>query len=137
MIELLTPIEIIQKAVILIENERKMQKLQQKELAQKADIPLPTYKQFIYSHKISFENLIKLFIALRLFDNLNSFLKTKEHQTLDEIKNKDSLPKRIVKWVPDKFGERYFESKNIPPHELTVIQKLMFLGDKSIGILDI
>jgi len=27
MIELLTPIEIIQKAVILIENERKMQKL--------------------------------------------------------------------------------------------------------------
>ncbi len=41
--------------------------------------------------------------------------------------------------LPDKFGtkviERYFESKNIPPHELTVIQKLMFVGDKSIGLL--
>lgn len=41
--------------------------------------------------------------------------------------------------LPDKFGtkviERYFESKNIPPHELTVIQKLMFIGDKSIGAI--
>lgn len=41
--------------------------------------------------------------------------------------------------MPDKFGtkviERYFESKNIPPHELTVIQKLMFVGDKSIGAI--
>jgi len=97
MIELSTPLEIIQKTVELIENERKVQKLQQKELALKADIPLPTYKQFIYLHKISFENLIKLFIALRLFDNLNSLLKNKQHQTLDDIKNKDSLPKRIVK----------------------------------------
>jgi predicted transcriptional regulator len=97
MIELSTPLEIIQKAVQIIETERKVQRLQQKELAQKADIPLPTYKQFIYSHKISFENLIKLFMALRLFDNLNGLLKTKEYQTLDAIKNADSLPKRIVK----------------------------------------
>ena len=41
--------------------------------------------------------------------------------------------------LPDKFGtkviERYFESKNIPPHELTVIQKLMFVGDKGIGAI--
>lgn len=97
MIELSTPLEIIQKTVELIENERKVQNLQQKELALKADIPLPTYKQFVYSYKISFENIIKLFMALRLFDNLNSLLKTKEHQTLDAIKNRDTLPKRIVK----------------------------------------
>ncbi|MGJ0301006.1 type II toxin-antitoxin system HipA family toxin [Aliarcobacter cryaerophilus] len=41
--------------------------------------------------------------------------------------------------LPDKFGtkviERYFESKNIPPHQLNVIQKLMFVGDKSIGAI--
>ena len=77
MIELYTPLEIIEKAVQIIETERKVQKLQQKELALKANIPLPTYKQFIYSYKISFENLIKLFIALRLFDNLNGLLKNK------------------------------------------------------------
>ena len=41
--------------------------------------------------------------------------------------------------LPDKFGtkviERYFESKNIPPHQLNIIQKLMFVGDKSIGAI--
>jgi predicted transcriptional regulator len=97
MIELYTPIEIIKKAVDLVETTRKIQKLQQKELAQIADIPLPTYKQFIYSHKISFENLIKLFMALKMFDNLNGLLKSREYKTLDEIKNKDKLPKRIHK----------------------------------------
>ncbi len=38
--------------------------------------------------------------------------------------------------LPDKFGtkviERYFESKNISPHELTIIQKLMFVGAHKI-----
>jgi hypothetical protein len=58
---------------------------------------LPTYKQFIYSHKISFENLIKLFMALKMFDNLNGLLKSREYKTFDEIKNKDKLPKRIHK----------------------------------------
>lgn len=41
--------------------------------------------------------------------------------------------------LPDKFGtkviERYFESKNILSHELNVVQKLMFVGDKSIGAI--
>ena len=41
--------------------------------------------------------------------------------------------------LPDTFGtkviERYFESKNIPPHQLNSIQKLMFVGDKSIGAI--
>ena len=97
MIELYTPFEIIEKAVNLIETERKLQHLQQKELALKADIPFTTYKQFIYQKKISFENLIKLFIALKMFDNLNELIKSKEYKTLDEIKNKDKLPKRIDK----------------------------------------
>ncbi|MCT7433488.1 helix-turn-helix domain-containing protein [Aliarcobacter cryaerophilus] len=97
MVELYTPLEIIEKAVQIIETERKVQKLQQKELALKANVPLPTYKQFIYSYKISLENIIKLFIALRLFDNLNGLLKNKEYKTLNEIKQKDKLPKRINK----------------------------------------
>ena len=41
--------------------------------------------------------------------------------------------------LPDKFGtkviQRYFESKNISSYELNIIQKLMFLGDKSIGAI--
>jgi len=99
MIELNTPLEMIEQAVELIETERKIQHLQQKELALKADIAFPTYKQFIYHKKISFENLIKLFIALTLFDNLKLLLKPKEHKTLADIKNQDKLPKRIDKKV--------------------------------------
>jgi serine/threonine-protein kinase HipA len=41
--------------------------------------------------------------------------------------------------LPDRFGtrviERYFESKNIPPHDLTIIQKLMFVGHKGMGAI--
>ena len=41
--------------------------------------------------------------------------------------------------LPDKFGtkiiEKYFESKNIPPHELNMLQKLIFVGNKSMGAI--
>ena len=97
MIELSTPIELIEKTIELIENERKVQKLQQKELALKADIPFPTYRDFVYKKRVSFENILKLFIALRLFENLNGFLKQREIKSLEEIKNETKLPKRIVK----------------------------------------
>ena len=97
MIELYTPLEIIEKAVQIIETETKVQKLQQKELALKADIPFPTYKDFIYKKRASLENILKLFIALRLFDNLNGLLKQREIKSLEEIKNETKLPKRIVK----------------------------------------
>lgn len=97
MIELYTPHEVIEKTAMLIETERKRQKLQQKELAFKADIPLPTYKQFIYKKKVSFENIIKLLMVLKMFDNLGGLLKEKEYKTLDDIKNQDKLPKRIGK----------------------------------------
>jgi predicted transcriptional regulator len=97
MIELSTPIELIEKTIELIENERKVQKLQQKEFALKADIPFPTYRDFVYKKRVSFENILKLFIALRLFDNINGLLKQREIKSLEEIKNESKLPKRIIK----------------------------------------
>lgn len=97
MIELSTPTEIIEQLILVIEDERKIQKLQQKELALKADVPLPTYKDFIYKQKISFESLLKLLIALRLFDNITGLLKKREIVSLSELKNENKLPKRIDK----------------------------------------
>lgn len=92
-----TPQEIIQKLSKLIETERKKQAMQQKELALKADVPLPTYRDFLYKHKISLEALLKLLIALRLFENIESLLKTKKVLSLEDIKRNDNLPKRIDK----------------------------------------
>ncbi len=97
MIELSTPKELIQNMVLLIEDERKYQNIQQKELAYKANIPLPTYRDFIYKYKISFESLLKLLIALKLFNNISSLLRKRKFATIEEIKNQNNLPKRIVK----------------------------------------
>ena len=97
MIELSTPKEIIDQTILLIENERKLQKIQQKELALKADVPFPTYRDFVYKKRISFETLLKLFIALKLFDNIAGLIKQKEYRTLDEIKKDTLIPKRIKK----------------------------------------
>ena len=97
MYELYTPKEIITQLVELVEKERKLQKLQQKELAKKASIPLPTYREFVYNKKISLENLLKLLLALKLFQNIEGLLYKKPYESIEEIKNRDTLPKRIRK----------------------------------------
>ncbi len=97
MYELYTPKEIIVKMVEIIEKERRAQALQQKELALIASIPLPTYREFVYNQKISFENLIKLLFALKLFSNLEGLLQEKSYASIEEIKNEKTLPKRVRK----------------------------------------
>jgi hypothetical protein len=90
-----TPKELIVTLSSLIEKERRAQAMKQDALATRAGIPLPTYKQFLYKQKISLENLFKLLFALKLHDNMAGLLQEKEHSTLDALKNKDTLPKRI------------------------------------------
>lgn len=97
MYALYTPKEIIATLVDIVEKERKLQRLQQKELVAKASIPLPTYREFIYNKKISLENLIKLLFALKLFQNIEGLLYQKPYESIDEVKHKDTLPKRIRK----------------------------------------
>jgi hypothetical protein len=95
MYELYTPKEIIQEIVEIVEKERRVQRLQQKALAQKASIPLPTYREFVYNHKISLENLLKLLFALKLFTNIEGLLHKRSYESIEEIKHKENLPKRI------------------------------------------
>lgn len=97
MTELKTPKNIIEDLISIIENERKFQGIQQKELAAKASIPLPTYKAFVYKKKISLENLLKLLFALKMFDNMNGLLKERIFTSIDEIENKNNIPQRIRK----------------------------------------
>ena len=97
MYELHTPREIIGELVQIIEKERKLQRLQQKELSQKASIPLPTYREFVYNKKISLENLLKLLFALRLFQNIDGLLYKKPYESIEDIKRKEILPQRIRK----------------------------------------
>ena len=91
-----TPKEVIKDLATRIEEERKVQKLSQQMLSTKADIPLPTYKAFLYHQKLSVESLIKLLFALRMHDNIEGLLKQRTHQTLADLKE-DTLPKRVRK----------------------------------------
>ena len=95
MYELYTPKEIIEEIVQIVEKECRSQKMQQKALAQKASIPLPTYREFIYNHKISLENLLKLLFALKLFKNIEGLLHQRSYESIEEIKQQEKLPKRI------------------------------------------
>ena len=91
-----TPKELIKDLATRIEEERKVQKLSQKELSAKADIPLPTYKAFLYHQKLSVESLMKLLFALRMHENIEGLLKQRTQQSLTDLK-KETLPQRIRK----------------------------------------
>ena len=81
-----TPKELIEKLSVLIEKKRKEVKFSQSQLALKSDVPLPTYRDFVYKHKISLEALFKILIALGMYDNIDGLLKKKDILTLDDIK---------------------------------------------------
>lgn len=97
MVELQNPKSIIKDLAKNIEKERKRQKLQQKELAEKSSVPLATYKNFIYNDKISLEAVLKILFALKMTDNINGLVKEREFKTIEEIENKDMIPQRIRK----------------------------------------
>ena len=96
MIELNTPVEIIEKIAIRIENERRYQHITQQDLCDKAGVSLGTYRDFVYKQKINLENLIKLLFALRMFKNIQGLLKEREAGTINDIIKSD-LPKRVRK----------------------------------------
>jgi len=64
---------------------------------------------------------------------------TKLYSNRDDTRYYQGLPGVFHDSLPDKFGtkiiEKYFESKHIPPHELNMLQKLMFVGNKSMGAI--
>jgi len=64
---------------------------------------------------------------------------TKLYSNTDDTSYYQGLPGVFHDSLPDKFGtkiiEKYFESKHIPPHELNMLQKLMFVGNKSMGAI--
>lgn len=90
MIELKTPLIIISELIDLIEEERISQELRQEDLANIADVSLPTYRKFIADKNISLQRLIKIMYALNMWDNLSGLLKKQEFKTIEEIREKQS-----------------------------------------------
>ncbi len=91
-----TPKELITQLAKRVEEERLSQKLSQKELSCKADIPLSTYKAFLHHQKLSIENLFKLLFVLQMQENIEGLLSSRSHRSLADLKE-NTLPKRIRK----------------------------------------
>ena len=98
MIELKTPIEIINTLADNIERERKLKKYKQIDLCKKADVAISTYQNFIYKKNINLTTLIKIMYALKMWDNLDGFIRYEEKLTIQDIRDitkKKELPKRV------------------------------------------
>jgi len=89
MIELNTPSEILKMTVSKIETLRRKKKITQKNFAKKAGLPYGTYRAFIDTNIISFENLISLYQVLGLYSDLDTFVSIKTTKTIQELKDED------------------------------------------------
>ena len=87
MIELNTPSEILKMTVTKVEILRRKKKITQKNFAKKAGIPYGTYRAFIDTNIISFENLISLYQVLGLYSDLDTFVSIKTTKTIQELKD--------------------------------------------------
>ena len=69
--------------------------LTQKELAKRADIPLPTYRRFERTGKISFPSLVMLGIVLGMTNDFSELFATKTYRNMDELlKHKRALERK-------------------------------------------
>lgn len=97
MIELMTPLEIMERFVENIEKERIRRKMTQADLYKAIGISASGYGKFIKNKNTSFENIIKILLALNMSSNLEALITIQEFTTLQEIrdKNKNKVKKRF------------------------------------------
>jgi len=89
MIELNTPSEILKMTITKVEAVRKKKKINQKDFAKKAGMPYGTYRAFIDTKIISFENIISLYQVLGLYSDLDMFVSINATKTIQELKDED------------------------------------------------
>lgn len=94
MIDLMTPLEIMEKLVNNIEKNRIRKRMTQADLYKAAGISASGYQKLIKNKNTSFENILKILMALDMSSNIEALLSIQEFSSLDEIRNEN---KQIVK----------------------------------------
>ena len=99
MIELMTPYDIMEKFVDLIEKERVRKNMTQAELYKAAGMSSKSYANFISKKTTKFENIINIMITLDMTSKLEMLLEQEKFTSLDEIRNEkaNSQRKRVRK----------------------------------------
>lgn len=95
MLQLNTPIEIIELLAKKIEAVRIDKNLTQKELASRAGITYGSYRNFIDIQKLSLINFISLLQTLDLISELEQVIKIQKAKTIAELKAENRSRKRV------------------------------------------
>jgi len=99
MIELMSPSDIMEKFVELIEKQRVRKNMTQVELYKAAGMSAKSYANYMSNKNTKFENIIKLMIALDMTSKLDLLLEQEKYISLDEIRNQKNqkVRKRVRK----------------------------------------
>lgn len=99
MIEFMTPYDIMEKFVGMIEKERIRKEMTQKDLYRASGMSASAYRSFLDTKNTKFENIVNLLFALDLTSKIEELIKVEEFISLDEIRNekKQKVRKRVKK----------------------------------------
>ncbi len=99
MIEFMSPYDILEKFVDVIEKQRVRKNMTQVELYKAAGMSSKSYANFMHNKTTKFENIINLMIALDMTSKLELLLEQEKYTSLDEIRDQkmDKVKKRVRK----------------------------------------
>ena len=87
MIELMTPYDIMEKFVSVIEKARVRKNMTQVNLYKAAGMSAKSYANFMSSKTTKFENIVHILIALDMTSKLEMLITQEKFTSLDEIRN--------------------------------------------------
>jgi len=87
MIELMTPRDIMENFVGVIEKERVRKNMTQVDLYKAAGMSAKSYANFMSNKTTKFENIINIMIALDMTSKLEMLIRQEKFTSLDEIRN--------------------------------------------------
>ncbi|MEA3370989.1 MAG: helix-turn-helix transcriptional regulator [Campylobacterota bacterium] len=87
MIELMSPYDIMEKFVDVIEKERVRKNMTQVDLYKAAGMSAKSYANFMSNKTTKFENIINIMIALDMTSKLESLLDQEKYTSIDEIRS--------------------------------------------------
>ena len=98
MIEFMTPFDIMEKFVDVIEKQRVRKNMTQVDLYKAAGMSSKSYANFISTKNTKFENIVNIMIALDMTSKLENLLIQEKFTSIDEIRNeKIHKEKKIVR----------------------------------------
>ena len=99
MIEFMTPFDIMEKFVDVIEKQRVRKNMTQADLYKAAGMSSKSYANFISTKSTKFENIVNIMIALDMTSKLENLIIQEKFTSIDEIRNekKHKEKKRVRK----------------------------------------